>query len=136
MKKVFGDSDCLKSFDGNAPYRAYIRTNGPHTRPHHPRPRHPRAKTVSSPAPPPRLSSRPCSICLPLPLSRSVPSTSSTPATSAPFCGFEARTGVELHVDKPLFVQATSRCYAESACCNSMFQMFQIFSMYIAIVRI
>jgi hypothetical protein len=28
---------------------------------------------------------------------------------------------VELGVDKPPFVQAANRCYAESVCCNSMF---------------
>jgi hypothetical protein len=32
--------------------------------------------------------------------------------------------GIELHIDEPPFVQATSRCYAESACCKQMFQMF------------
>ena len=37
-------------------------------------------------------------------------------------------------VDEPPFVQAASRCYAESACCNSMFQVFQMFQRYVVSV--
>jgi len=77
------------------------------------------------------LPSRSCSIRLPLPLPRFVPSTNSISATSAPFHGFELRVGVKLRVDEPPFVQGASICYAASACCNSMFQMF---SRYVASV--
>jgi hypothetical protein len=40
--------------------------------------------------------------------------------------------GIEVHVDKPPFVQASSRCYVESACYTSMFQVFQMFQRYVA----
>jgi hypothetical protein len=43
-----------------------------------------------------RLPLRPCSICLPWPLPRSVPPTSSTPATSASLRSIELHAGVEL----------------------------------------
>jgi hypothetical protein len=71
----------------------------------------------------------PRSIRLPLP--RFVPPMSSTPVSSAPLRGIELCAGVELRIDEPPFVQAASRCYAKSACCNSMFQVFQ---MYVASV--
>jgi hypothetical protein len=74
-----------------------------------------------------RLPSWPCSIHLPLPLPRSVPSMNSISATSAPFRGFELRAGVKLRVDEPPFVQGAIICYAKSACCNSIYQMFQMF---------
>jgi hypothetical protein len=78
------------------------------------------------PRPDSRSPSRPRSIRLPLPLLRSVPLTSSTQTTSAPL------RGIELRVDEPPFVQAASRCYAESARCNSIFQVFQMFQRYVA----
>jgi hypothetical protein len=67
------------------------------------------------------LPSRPCSVRPPLPLLRFMSPPSSTPTTSAPLRDIELRAGVELRVNEPPFVQAASRCYAESACCNSMF---------------
>jgi hypothetical protein len=80
--------------------------------------RAPARPPVVCPCPDSHLPSRSCSIRLTLPLPRSVPPMSSTPATYGPL------HGIELYVDEPLFVQATSRCYAKSACCNSMFQVF------------
>jgi hypothetical protein len=43
----------------------------------------------------------------------------------------ELRASIELRVDEPLFVQSTSRCYAETACCKPMFQVFQMFHRYV-----
>jgi hypothetical protein len=40
--------------------------------------------------------------------------------------------GIELRIDEPPFVQVTSNCYTESACCKSMFQVFQMFQRYVA----
>jgi hypothetical protein len=91
----------------------------------------PLARTVC-PRPDSCLPLRPRSICLALP--RSIPSTSSTLATSAPLHGIELHVGVKLCVDEPSFAQAASRCYAESACCNIIFQVFQMFQSYIASV--
>jgi hypothetical protein len=38
--------------------------------------------------------------------------------------------GIKFHVDESLFILAASRCYAESACYKSMFQVFQMFQRY------
>jgi hypothetical protein len=48
----------------------------------------------------------------------------------------ELRVGVELLINEPPFVQATSRCYAESAYLNSMFQVFQMFQSMLQVLYI
>ena len=60
------------------------------------------------------------------------PAPSLVPPT--PLCDIELRAGIELHVDEPLFVQATSICCAESACFKRMFQVFQMFQWYMLLV--
>jgi hypothetical protein len=44
------------------------------------------------------------------------------------------RTGIELCVDDPPIVQATSRCCAKNTCSKRMFQVFQMFQRYVASV--
>jgi hypothetical protein len=42
--------------------------------------------------------------------------------------------GIELCIDEPRFAQIARRCYAESAYCKRMFQVFQVFHMHVASV--